>query len=947
MSVCPTITDTLCDCCTGTAPETPERIVNAPALPAIAYRAGRHATFNASMLAYLSQTAYTPMELLRTRETGDFTIALLDAWAVVLDILTFYQERFASEAFLRTAIDTRSVFELARLIGYVPSPGVAASDVLAFMLSDAPGSPDNVLIPAGTRVQSVPGPGQTAQMFETSTDLVAQIGYNALPAQTTVAWQLTADNSTWIAGTTNHVNPGDLLLFIKAVGGLPIASGPANARFVTAVATDARRGLTQLQWDSALTGDFAPGTPADQACVYVLSKKVALYGVQAPDPALLSNQLSKIGGAPTSGVLTIAKQVVAEAPIDKSMVVGGSTDWSYTSYVDGSYQLNLDASYPGLVPAAGVPEWAVIFAPQGSACLLVTAADESNPNRYTLTNKTTRLTFDWGAALAGTVSSDLDTALAAFENATRDVTVYVNSAQLQLASLPLTQWDANPGYAMSADLLAPVGGSSISVVGGQRIATGKPIGVSGRRVRVQVLPGAGANFTPIGSLAATVASDNQVFIIDAWPPATDDSGMPLWSVETVSGITGTLQIASAFVQLLPAASADAIVQEASEVSGTLVQGDVTILSLDGPLGRLYDAATTSVNSNAVDATHGETVQELLGSGDATNPALTFTLKQSPVTYVSSTTLNGTQSTLQVWVNNLQWHEVPNLLAAGPADRVFVTRANGNGARVIQFGDGLNGARPPTGQMNIRAVYRKGIGSAGMVASGQLSQPIDRPQGLRSATNPSPAAGGADPARADDARARAPLPTLTISRIVSLEDYQNYALNFAGIAKAVASWTCVAGRRGVFLSVAGATGATFAPTDDVILQLIASLTQYGNPYVPLTVASYDPRPFEIAANVRVDPDYDTTLVLAAVWQNLAAAFSFERRQMGQSVAASDVVAIVQQTAGVVAMQLSGLCPSGSPNPGVPPLLCAAGPLPPRGAQMLLLDPASQYAIGAWS
>jgi len=42
------------------------------------------------------------------------------------------------------------------------------------------------------------------------------------------------------------------------------------------------------------------------------------------------------------------------------------------------------------------------------------------------------------------------------------------------------------------------------------------------------------------------------------------------------------------------------------------------------------------------------------------------------------------------------------------------------------------------------VYRTGTGVAGMVAAGQLSQPLDRPQGLSSVTNPSPATGGQDP-----------------------------------------------------------------------------------------------------------------------------------------------------------------------------------------------------------
>ena len=59
----------------------------------------------------------------------------------MLDVLAFYQERLANESFLRTATERRSILELARLIGYQPSPGVAASTWLAFTLQEAPGLP--------------------------------------------------------------------------------------------------------------------------------------------------------------------------------------------------------------------------------------------------------------------------------------------------------------------------------------------------------------------------------------------------------------------------------------------------------------------------------------------------------------------------------------------------------------------------------------------------------------------------------------------------------------------------------------------------------------------------------------------------------------------------------------------------------------------------------------
>ena len=64
-------------------------------------------------------------------------------------------------------------------------------------------------------------------------------------------------------------------------------------------------------------------------------------------------------------------------------------------------------------------------------------------------------------------------------------------------------------------------------------------------------------------------------------------------------------------------------------------------------------------------------------------------------------------------------------------------------------------------------------------------------------------------------------------------------------------------------------------------------------------------------------------------------------------ASDIVEIIQQTPGVVTLQLQALHLSGEPPGAVPAVLCAAGPAPPKGAQMLLLDPATQGAIGVWA
>src|SRR5688500_14773869 len=119
-----------CGCCEGVTVKTPCNIHNRPGLSAIAYRIGEHADFKASMIARLSSADF-PKDL-RTRNDRDFSIALLDAWSLVADVLTFYDQYIANECYLRTATERLSIFELARLIGYRPHPGVSASTLLAF-----------------------------------------------------------------------------------------------------------------------------------------------------------------------------------------------------------------------------------------------------------------------------------------------------------------------------------------------------------------------------------------------------------------------------------------------------------------------------------------------------------------------------------------------------------------------------------------------------------------------------------------------------------------------------------------------------------------------------------------------------------------------------------------------------------------------------------------------
>ncbi len=200
-----------CGCCQGIQVATPVDETNRPGLAALSYRAGTWGTFRETMLARLSN-AHPALTNLTTRESNDPAIALLDAWATVGDVLTFYNERIANEGYLRTAVERRSIVELARLVGYKPRPGVASSVDLAFTLQKG----FSVTIPAGTAAKNTPGPGQAPQTFETGQSIEARSSWNEIlprPTRPQDIKNAASLEEIWFDGTSTRLKPNDKLLF--------------------------------------------------------------------------------------------------------------------------------------------------------------------------------------------------------------------------------------------------------------------------------------------------------------------------------------------------------------------------------------------------------------------------------------------------------------------------------------------------------------------------------------------------------------------------------------------------------------------------------------------------------------------------------------------------------------------------------------------------------------
>jgi PA14 domain len=1022
-----------CGCCAGTTAETPVAIENRPGLEAIDFRAGKHPQFKATMLAALTTADNPALRKLKTRDNDDFTIALLDGWATVADVLSFYSERIANESFLRTATERLSVLELARSIGYELNPGVAASTWLAFTVEEAEGAPGYANIDKGTKMQSIPGPGETPQVFETIGPLFARKEWNELhPRHTYLPAPRLGQTTLRLQGTTTNLRPGDALLVLgdKPAGTTPNAHW--DFRRVKSLATfpNAETPFTLVTLDRGL--ENAPAIQPANAKVYALRQRINLFGYNAPDPrtppftvaGLLGEYFEEVNfarrvftrvdakvdfnwtnlspgtGLGTSnysvrwtgvvktgaagnyvfstssddgvrlwvngqllidkwvnqGITTLTGDILLEAgkfyDLRLEYFQGGGaaevhlswkepnlalqiipadrlfrTDWPGLTLADISgiapsapiATLQLEGTHPEVVPGS----WLVVFTPEDQELCGIKSVAEDSRSSFTLNTKTTRVGVD---------GEDLRPK---FNDRVRAITVFAQSEELPWAPEPV--YDALFGEEITLDQTVP------------ELPAGRDLLVGGMSARVRVT-GEG------GSLALTLTNggtrplhrDDLLSLIGPPVAQIDTPAVSRWDLRMADGTEGFLFASAEQLEFVAAVGNGALLLETVSLKRTERASDGSPrLVLAAALKYAYDPTTAVIHGNAAFATNGETTREVLGSGDANQPHQRFVLKETPLTYIPAANASGGESTLEIWINDVRWREVPTLFGAGSRDRVYIVRLADDGKVTVLFGDGKSGARLPTGNENVGAVYRKGIGLGGLLKANQLTLLMTQPLGVKSVTNLEATAGAVDPQVFADARQNAPTTVLTLDRVVSLKDYEDFARNFSGVAKALATWTWNVNSRGVFLTVAGLAGASIAPDSTLRSDLLKALRDLGNPLVPAEVKTCKPVKFGLAGTVFVDSDRVPEKVESAVKDALKAAFSFDARSFGQPVALSEVEAVIQNVPGVAFVDLDALylgtasglqhyLPARKPDDGA-----AVGTVSP--AELLTLDEASLSAL----
>jgi hypothetical protein len=921
-----------CATCQGLTLSTPRAIRNRPGLSSIGYRIGRHGDFKASLLARLS--AVDPaLPRLTTREDADFSVGLVDAFSTLAHVLTFYQERIAGESYLRTASERLSVRHLARELGYELGPGVAASTAIAFELDVPNGQkPARTAVGAGTQVQSVPGPGETAQVFETVESFEGRGEWNSLPVQVTETLVPgVGDGGMWLSGTSTQLKAGDALLltgpglddgtsasawYFRRIASVKVFPGPGG-------------GSTRIEWEGALESVGGSDPLAGDPKVFALRLRANVFGYNAPlwksiPDDMKRSYLGLAEGASLSGHLVEWPSYTIASPSLDPL--------AYSHHVKYKYRpdtLDLEAAYPEVRPGT----WAILVSPtDGPTLSVVSHAVESGRAQFGLAGRTTRMVLD-------------PDALAPFLDQVRTTTVFAHSDPLALAEAPARRIRVGHplhGFAQDDGALAPLAGEFVFLQDlVPELPAGRTLVVRGKRSRVRAphVPGS-LSFSFGNGETRDFEADESLVVLSLPVPHPTQSNQWIWSLRDEEGIEGTTVAKPGDLRLASARAADDTVAEVVELQDSWAQAKRrTVLWLGTSLSNVFDAGSTAVLGNVARATHGQTRAEVLGSGDSTVAGQSFPLRQPPLTWVPSTDPGGVASTLHVYVNGVEWKEVPSFFGRGPHERIFVVRREETGGSTVRFGDGTAGARPATGQGNITARYRQGVGTGGNVKTGQLSILLNPPLGVRTATNPVAAAGGDDPETLDQARGNAPLSVLTLDRVVSADDFAHFARSFGGVHKAAASWFRSREREGVFLTLSGPAGAEVG--SDSVERLLSAIAAAGDPHAVVRAATFRPAAFAVSARVRLADGLQSEIVHPLVESALRNAFGFEARGFSQPVYKSEIARCLHGVEGVESVVIDLLQRTDDTSVDVSDVLSAASadPATGKGAELLLLDPSS--------
>lgn len=844
----------------------PGKPENRPGLSHIKYRTGTYADIREALLRNLDKTP--GLSQWTHRGADDPAIALLEGAAILGDILTFYQELYANEAYLRTAQWRESISDLVRLLGYRLSPGLGGNATFAFEIKgERP-----VTIPAGFPVKAeVEGLDKPAD-FETTAQKVAYPWlskfnlyrrlYTPYISKSTEEFYIYAPDQ-FLAPV--ELKPKDRLLIGEA-------NNPENpTRLVNAeiVIIDSVRELHGRKLYK-IKGALKRAGSVSSLTAFKLGRSFHHFGNNGPrtftkPPANLTSKATSTTDGKTT-TTNITNPTIEEKNIAFSR---------WLDYVTESKETTV--AYPGN--------------PKSTRILIPNLAQREFP----LDSEVQDLSAGLSLIIQATFYDYQENKIYAYNDknippAYKEFTLVRKIEKIKPAALT---WGLTSGttslVTFDENLAIKEGGGDYRLTDIRDFLMHETLSPA-----LELRGGVKETSEPTGNKLYFYGTESQAQDLDDRQLLLTKAGAEPLTANVVE------------VETLPAS-----VATRPELRGVTLDRDVSYADFPN------ERPVVTVYGNLVDATEGKSEPLApLGNGDNRLVFQTFKLPKSPLTYLISETATPPEvPELQVYVNNRLWKRVASFFGRRPDEEIYIVREDAENNSWVQFGDGQTGARLPSGVKNVAAKYRTGTGAFGALKPDTKVQAGGNLDRLDKIQMPSVAAGGSQPEDGENARNAAPGKIQSLDRLVSLEDFESEALGISGVTKAAAAWQLVNNIPEVVITVLMETGRD-AEIEKVRQTLAAYNRERGANRFPVSVPQGQLKYVVVHATFGYDSTYLVEEIKTAIRRALGASsgkpnaagdqtglFSVRRRRFAQAEYATSIAGTIQQVEGVVWAQVT--------------------------------------------
>jgi len=735
----------------------PKSISNLPNLSKINYRIGRYSDFRKALFKKLDKD--DNFKRWTYRSSDDPGIAILEGVSIIGDILTFYQELYANEKFLRTAKWKESISSLIKLVGYRLSPGIASHATFAVQVKGGNNN-KSVMVPKGTQfdlqLEKVPTP----VIFETfeNTKVYPQLGKFKLFVPQTLPpkkIQMTSNTEFYISEKYS-LKKGDRLMIGFAANKAYNPKNPDRLVTTQIVTVDEIRTLHGRQQIFKIKGNLDNFESSVPFICYKLGRSFSHFGHNSP------RTIVSIGTDenPIERYISYTRYVTDPTPYVDTLCDEISQN-RVVRIIDPNPLNQNELPLNTIVNDISVADKLLI---QGKFYKFNPIASESphtplphqTPGQFEvfirdIKNITTR-SITWGSISGSTSIVEIDK----LEN-------------------------ANPVENRPSDTL-----------------------VTDIR-NLQIFEVTSPKLTMHVSKIDKNGQGNQLIFYNEYEQTFDTIDD---AVEALKG--RDIQISKknqAKTEIDSIKIIDATTLESNSNSDS-INLNAIILTLDKYVNysnfpNNFDQNLSDVYGNLVYATQGKTQNEtVLGNGDNGQKFQTFKIPQSPLTFLLRVDEIPSQvPELEIFVNGQLWKRVESFFDRGVDEQIYIIREDSNGDSWVQFGDGKTGLRLPSGIDNVTAIWRTGVGANGLLKEGtavQLSGRIDR---FDKALLHLGAVGGSQQETGDHAKNCATGKIQSLDRIVSLKDFEMETLSIPGIKKVLARWDLLDGATpGIILTV---------------------------------------------------------------------------------------------------------------------------------------------------